>query len=204
MENMTNIYKSKYFFSLLWMLATSIGMSLGFGFARIIHDNFGHPYEPELIFLETFALASLFTGLAQWFILRYRSRRSWIWIPSTIMGVLVGLLISLLVYEFVFQDNGWFGAFIMFAVTGISAGALQWISLHRKLTGSSKWILASAVGWGCGGSITFELFADYLWGMFSRLPADLIFGFILGLIVGFVSGMFVKSTILSDLHKNAF
>ena len=164
---MTTNRKPEWFFYPAWIILTALSVPVAFVLylvsIRIIVsfvgdfiyvDGVRHITEDYLLQYLFLPLMSLVMGLLQYGLLRrYLPRMGW-WVPATIVGGLLGFVLSF----------GWFQAAMYFwteavireswvispafVAVGLSVGAGQWLLLRRRLPRASWWIVANAAGWG--------------------------------------------------------
>lgn len=136
-------------FGLLWVVASAIGIFLGFiaafSIGTFVSDTMGN------IATGVFAGMVLGTGVGmmQWLVLRRRVTKAGWWIPASAFGGLV--LIAAGSGSYLIPKESLSGAL---AATGILVaggplmGALQWLVLRNKVGRAGWWIVASTAGWG--------------------------------------------------------
>jgi hypothetical protein len=85
-------------------------------------------------------------GAAEWFVLRHRV--SWLWIPATIAGMAVGLVVGAAIVDYGI-DRG--DLALMGAVNGAAVGAMQALVLARhRIPGALWWAVANPPAWALG------------------------------------------------------
>ncbi len=135
-----------WWFCVSWLLLNAIGLGAGdtLGLWLLTRASISDPID-QLVFGATVGLA---LGAAQWIRLRKILVRSWMWIPLTGLGWLIGqMLWSLMMTEPIPNVLGGLVAFILGrGFTGLSVGLLQWFVLRNRFSGGSIWILATVVG----------------------------------------------------------
>ena len=159
-------------FWLLYMLASTLGMlvgfSLGFLLTTIIPEAFG-----KLLGFSVFGIVLGTTvGLMQWIVLRQRLSGTGLWILASAVsglgifqaGVFFGFSTS---YESLAALFGWIG---IVALAGLVTGILQWIVLKGRVSRAGWWVPASVVGWvlsvmGIRALPSGVDDSDALWGM---------------------------------------
>jgi hypothetical protein len=199
--------KSIYSSWFLWTIVTAIGSTVGFPLGYVIGDYFfpdltvvnnGLKIPFLLIVITTFGLV---IGFGQWTTFRARLEKSWVWIPITSIGFPLGFIIGFLaheiIYGYVFE---WASPFIMPSVAGMFIGSLQCLALSRKLKTSFMWILISGLSWGIvlnqetDKYINDFIITPYIQTTNLQLP---VYGFLIGLVVGTISGIFVESVLIN-------
>lgn len=77
------------------------------------------------------------------------------------------------------------------SMAGTVTGVLQWLVLRRKLRQAAKWIPISGLGWGIAIPVALAInFYPANW-----LLRNSTIGAIIGIIVGAISGPFIKSLV---------
>ena len=123
-----------------WVLATAIGLGLGFEGYRIV--------SPASQGIFQVAIAGIFVGFAQWIVLRKRVIQSGWWILATFSGWAL------------FDILGWIMASPMLgqmflALGGLTIGISQWVFLRRHYSRAYLWILVSTFAWILGMIMAF-------------------------------------------------
>jgi len=175
--SMTTIKKPEWFFYPAWiilpLLCVPTAFALYFVITRIINyfgghyiyvDGVRHISEDYLLVYIFVPLIALLLGSLQYGLLRrYLPRMGW-WMPATLLGYSLGLLLTLLLREALISA-GTAEAFyqssaqnVSFIFLGLSIGVAQWLLLRRRLPRAGWWIVANVVGWGSlaliiGGSL---------------------------------------------------
>ena len=121
-------------YSWLWVLATGVGWILGWGnilsplplgsLAEALHSIFSLP---ESLFLLTFsnAMQLMLIGLAQWLILSRQFQKTWIWLPTSILG---GGVLGLVGASFCAGYCDTLMVSVGRDVLGIALGSVSWLS----------------------------------------------------------------------------
>jgi len=103
-------------------------------------------------------MLGLLIGVLQYLLLRrYLPRMVW-WIPATVLGWALPLLLGLASVGWLpalAMDPVWSGA-LGFALIGASIGVCQWLVLRRRIHRATLWVLASILGWGMSGLVIGE------------------------------------------------
>ncbi len=171
-------------FGLQWMLAGTLGWSLGWmafiiavetaatsrwlgsTIASIISYNlWGFVQE-----LAAFAAFGAALGTTQWFVLRTRLHRASWWILASATGIAMGWLLEQVVDGSIshlagisLDDIGGWAAF------GVVLGVMQWLVLRTGVHRAGWWILASVVALVLGG--VAAKVGDHIAGLFhSQIP----------------------------------
>jgi hypothetical protein len=165
--SMTTIKKPEWFFYPAWIiipvLCVPIAFALYFVITRAIIYFAGdfiyvngvrHISEDYLLVYIFVPAIGLLTGSLQYGLLRrYLPRMGW-WMPATLLGYALGLLLTLLLREALIS-SGTAAAFyqssaqnVSFVFLGLSIGMAQWLLLRRRLPRAGWWIVANVVGWG--------------------------------------------------------
>lgn len=126
----------------------------------------------DYLALYTFVpIVGLLTGILQYTLLRsYLPRMGW-WILATIGGWFLGILLLMLIDQFVWARAS-FRLDYVFIMMGFSIGIGQWLILKQRLPGAGWWIIANIAGWGLLALITTGNSIDQ-YGLFTLgiLPA---------------------------------
>ena len=147
-------------FYLSWIFLTSLCVPIAFIISLIVLklitsivgdfvyvNGVRHITEDYLAMYAFVPMVSLLTGAVQYELLRqYLSRMGW-WVPATVAGWLLGILLVGL--------PGWLGRTntpindqdLIFLVMGLAIGTAQWLLLRRRLARAGWWIAANALGW---------------------------------------------------------
>ena len=109
-------------------------------------------------------MLGLLIGVLQYLLLRrYLPRMVW-WIPATVLGWALPLLLGLASVGWLpalAMDPVWSGA-LGFALIGASIGVCQWLVLRRRIHRATLWVLASILGWGMSGVVSGETISSQL------------------------------------------
>lgn len=131
---------------LMWAAANG----LGFGAVGLI--SLASPL-PWISGLGVLALPTLAISLAQWIGLRSLFSISPTWILSFPAGVLLWEILRRVILEWFPQSNydeSIAALTLPYLLMGLLVGLPQWLILRRRFSGSSLWLLGSAVGLGGG------------------------------------------------------
>jgi hypothetical protein len=160
------IYKRpQWSFYAAWILLTSLCVPVAFFLdiiiLRFITNIVGdfiyvngvrHITEDYLAIYPLVLFVGLLTGEAQYGLLRRTLPRMGWWVPATVGGWLLGLLVAII--------PGWlhlekaFNLDLVFILIGLSIGAAQWLLLRERLPRAGWWIAANALGWGLLALVT--------------------------------------------------
>lgn len=173
-----------------WTLVSCAGSIVGFTLGR----GYG---------LWKLSLVGLMMGLGQWLILRSRLTAIWGWIPATILGLPLGFLVSFLISDVISSifANEPVRVFIMSGTAGLITSIIQWLALQRKMRNALRWLVASALSWGTGITITGYIVEGYLSSIELGQLFSPIIGLFIGAFVGIISGVFIESSILPTDQK---
>ena len=169
-------------FWLLWVLASTVGMFVGFtmGFltAALTYDVLGD----RLAFSFFGIVLGIAVGVLQWLVLRRRVSRAGWWVLASAAG---GYGIILAGFEGLSESLS-FGALLSYtgvvALGGAVTGTLQWLVLRGQVSRAGWWVLASTVGWGLVGAVL----GAFPWGVgdTDALVALVVTGAVLGAVTG--------------------
>lgn len=160
------------FFLIAWVAACTAGWTMGWLIGWLIGVLLGGT-DPTL----SNVISGLIIGVAQWYILQNKLRKSKWWILATASsGIGAGFIFSALGYA------GYTLIGIIFAniAAGLFAGIAQWLILKRQISDSGQWVVITTVAWTLGGTIG-NIFASSS-GNFA------IGGLACGLVMGFITG----------------
>ena len=164
-------------FWLRWVLASSVGLTLGFTVIVGLYEAFGEVVDKPPIAV-TGAVIGISIGIAQWLVLRSKLVRSGWWILASAGGFAVAFGAIGSVEEVVA---------ITFAVGVASVGIAQWLVIRTEVPRSGWWVLASAVSIAAGFAIIFAL-PEAVGEAVSYGIAETIAAGIGGAVVGAISG----------------
>jgi hypothetical protein len=177
--------KPKRSFYLSWIVLTSLCVPLAFIISIVILktitnivgdfvyvNGVRHITEDYLLMYVFVPILSLATGALQYGLLRSLLPRMGWWVPATVAGWLLGILLIAL--------PGWLGWIdaplnsldLILLMMGLAIGLTQWLVLRRRIPQAGWWIAANALGWGLVGLITLRNSLDQ-YGLFTLgfLPA---------------------------------
>jgi len=142
-------------FSLIWILATLIGLVAGLAmmFAGLgAAINNARPVVFGGVFGGVLGLAC---GVVQWLVLRKFIANSALWILATLLAW--AIFWSLNMTGLLGEGNGVWGKVLEGlghgALFGLLLGALQWLVIRIKLHSAGWWLLANLLGWSLGAAI---------------------------------------------------
>jgi hypothetical protein len=113
-------------------------------------------------------------GVAEWFAIRQRV--SWLWIPATIAGMGVGLVVGAALVDY---GIGRGDLALMGAVNGLAVGGMQALVLARhRVPGAVWWALANPPAWALGWLVTSYVISRNIDERFAIFGASgaLVFG----------------------------
>jgi hypothetical protein len=129
--------------------------------------------------------SGLFIGSFQWIVLRQWIPQARRWIPLSVVGFgLVHFLNDALPYRALSMP-------LYLMVGGLSVGLCQYIALRHSLSKAILWPLITAVSWTFGFLAAFEA-VRILIVQPNPLGALLVFGSIIGLTTGLITGLALK------------
>jgi len=120
-------------------------------------------------------------GAAEWFAIRHRV--SWLWIPATIAGMAVGLVIGAALVGY---GIGRGDLVLMGAVNGAAVGTMQALVLARhRIKGALWWAIANPPAWALGWFVSSYVISRNIDERFPIFGASgaLVFGLLTGLIL---------------------
>ena len=120
-------------------------------------------------------------GAAEWFAIRQRV--SWLWIPATITGMAVGLVIGAALVGY---GTGRGDLVLMGAVNGAAVGTMQALVLARdRIRGALWWAIANPPAWALGWLVSSYVISRNIDERFPIFGASgaLVFGLLTGLIL---------------------
>jgi hypothetical protein len=132
------------FFLTLAILRVVIGFVGGF----IYVNGVRHITEDYLALYFYIPLVGLLTGVLQFMLLRrYLPRVGW-WVPATLGGWLLGVLLVALSGWLGWTDSPSGNFNLMLILMGFSIGISQWLVMQRRLPRAGWWLAANLIGWG--------------------------------------------------------
>jgi len=147
--------------SITWAIVSRIVQVVG---GRIQVAGQSHITEDFIGGYVLLPMLGLLIGLLQYLLLRrYLPRMVW-WIPATVLGWALPLLLGLASVGWLPAlaiDPVWSGA-LGFALIGASIGVCQWLVLRRRIHRATLWVLASILGWGMSGLVSGETISSQL------------------------------------------
>jgi hypothetical protein len=165
---------------LIWVFANILGISAAAAIPFLL-TTFKYPIN---VVVSVFIFCV--PGFAQWLALRRISHTSILWVLTITVGILLYLLIYKLIPDGLWQivdDESLIILIALYFLIGFLIGLLQWFCLRRQFSGSSLWILGSAIG--VGFSFWFILATDLInqSGIFAFIVGVLMYPVITGLIL---------------------
>jgi len=147
--------------SITWAIVSRIVQVVG---GRIQVAGQSHITEDFIGAYVLLPMLGLLIGVLQYLLLRrYLPRMVW-WIPATVLGWALPLLLGLASVGWLPAlaiDPVWSGA-LGFALIGASIGVCQWLVLRRRIHRATLWVLASILGWGMSGLVSGETISSQL------------------------------------------
>jgi hypothetical protein len=140
------------------------------GVRRITEDYlFGYIFVP---------VTGILTGLLQYGLLRRNLPRMGWWVPATVGGWLLGLILSFGLRQV--AANFWTDEVIYgpgsqevaFFLMGLSIGLGQWLLLRRRLPWAGWWIVANVAGWSLFALVTGQTLGQFGLMVLGLLPAS--------------------------------
>jgi hypothetical protein len=126
----------------LWVVAILVSLPIGGYIADLVVDG----VDSVGAALAGGLIVGAVIGTAEWFALRRRV--SWIWIPATIAGMAVGLVVGAALVDYGI-DRG--DLVLMGAVNGLAVGTVQTLVLARhRIPGALWWAVANPPAWALG------------------------------------------------------
>lgn len=172
-------------FFLVWIILTSLGVPIAFLLSIIVLktitnivgdfvyvDGVQHITEDYLMMYVFIPIVSLVTGALQYGLLRrFLPRLGW-WVPATVAGWLLGVLLISLPSWLGWMDSPPNNLDLILLTMGFAIGLTQWLVLRRRLSRAGWWIIANILGWALLGLITRKNSLDQ-YGLFALglLPA---------------------------------
>jgi hypothetical protein len=181
MESTANPDKN---FILKWILATMIGVTIGWIMGILVHTSL------ILGLIKHVAVFGGIVGVSQWFVLRrYLSQAGW-WVLMNTVGWPLGFALGIsLISSWGWQLN----VFLFGIIAGAVVGGLGWFILLQPSSRIMQWTLANTIGWGVG-----FMFSDILaYPFIDRF--DVTPGMFLGLILTGATAGTVTGIILARL-----
>jgi hypothetical protein len=161
----------------LWEVAILVSLPIGGYVADVVVDgvdSLGAALAGGLI-------VGAVTGAAEWFAIRQRV--SWLWIPATIVGMAVGLVIGAALVGY---GIGRGDLVLMGAVNGAAVGTMQALVLARhRIKGALWWAIANPPAWALGWFVSSYVISRNIDERFPIFGASgaLVFGLLTGLIL---------------------
>jgi len=134
-------------FWLQWVLASTVGMFVGYPVGAITLGNVLGDWLGTLFFGTGLGIG---VGVLQWLVLRRRVSGAGWWVLASAAGG-YGIVQAA---PHMFSPSLSFGALLSYtpvvALGGAVTGTLQWLVLRGQVSRAGWWVLASTVGWGLG------------------------------------------------------
>ena len=160
--------KHELSFYLGWILLTAVCVPIAYFLSllvlKIISSIVGdfvyvkgvqHITEDYLALYVLLPVLSVLTGLVQYGFLRHSLPRMGWWVPATVAGWLLGMLLIALPGWLGWIDTPLNNLYLILLLMGSSIGVVQWALLRRRrVARAGWWIAANVLGWGLLGVIT--------------------------------------------------
>jgi hypothetical protein len=120
-------------------------------------------------------------GAAEWFAIR--KRVSWLWIPATIAGMAIGLVIGAALVGY---GTGRGDLVLMGAVNGAAVGTMQALVLaQHRIRGALWWAIVNPPAWALGWFVSSYVISRNIDERFAIFGASgaLVFGLLTGLVL---------------------
>ena len=135
----------------LWPVSILIGFPIGGYLADVVVDG----VDSLRAAISAGLIAGAIIGVAEWFALRRWV--SWLWIPTTTVGMAVGLAAGADLVDYGINRGD---LALMGAVTGVGVGVLQALVLaRRRIPGALWWAVANPPGWALGWFVSSYVIA---------------------------------------------
>jgi hypothetical protein len=161
----------------LWVVAILVSLPIGGYIADLIVDG----VDSVGAALVGGLIVGAVMGAAEWFVLR--GSISWIWIPATVIGMAVGLVVGAALVGYGI-DRG--DLALMGAVTGAAVGTMQALVLARhRISGSLWWAVANPPAWAFGWFVSSYVISRNIDERFPIFGASgaLVFGLVTWLVL---------------------
>lgn len=202
-------------FLIQWVLYSSFGVLLGFGFAALsgffIATVLGYedlmlyqsPWLPVLIMVVAGFVEGCILGIIQAVPLLKAfplvSKLNWTILTGTGGAIAwgIGTLAGPVISEKYFTSISFVSVLVAISMLVVLAGILgiaQWIELKKHFADSWKWIVYTIIGWGIGLSISFtgtSIITEttpIAW----IITISLLSGFLMGAAAAFVTGLYLR------------
>ena len=188
------LLQAEWLLWIMWVLATT-----AVGFLGVVGLMFGAIAESAVVY----ALAVVFgvlLGTAQWMLLHKRVPRAGQWVWATAVGWIVCAFVNLgagrIVPQFGNPSRVPAGYYLSMAVIsvlwGTMIGTAQWMFLRERVHRASRWVWATAMGWGVGWCLGWGAMVSPL-ARVLRKPGGYTlffatFGVTVGIAVGAITG----------------
>lgn len=193
LERMPVDRKPGWSFYIAWVILTSVCMPAAFVislfFDRIVTDLVGdyiyvngvpHITEDYLALYFLVPITALLTGAVQYGILRRVLPRLGWWVPATLGGWLLGILLTGIAIPLQWMEP--ININPTFLLLGLSIGFSQWLVLRRRLSAAGWWIVANLLGWALLALVTggnsFDQFGLFIVGFFPACTTAAVLAFL--------------------------
>lgn len=157
----TNPKKPRWSFYASWIMLTALCVPAAFIVSLVILkmvtgivgsfiyvNGVRHITEDYLAMYTLVPLMGLFIGLVQYWLLRQYLPGMGGWVPLTIGGWLLGMLLVALPGWLHWMEAPLSDLALIFLLMGFSIGLVQWLLLRKRLPQAGWWIAANLAGWG--------------------------------------------------------
>ena len=161
----------------LWEVAILVSLPIG-GFVADLVVNGVDSLEAALA---GGLIVGAVIGAAEWFAIR--KRVSWLWIPATIAGMAIGLVVGAALVGY---GIGRGDLVLMGAVNGAAVGTMQALVLaQHRIKGALWWAIANPPAWALGWFVSSYVISRNIDERFPIFGASgaLVFGLLTGLIL---------------------
>ncbi len=173
-----NNRKPVWSFYLEWVLLTAISIPVAWAIAWFIISRItqavggtiqvggvSHITEDFIGGFVFLPVLGLLIGVVQYLLLRGYLPRMSSWVPATVLGWMLPLVLLYLSSTGLFPDLAfdpvWSGA-IAFTIIGASIGLCQWSVLRERISRAALWPVASVLGWSVAGLAVGEVISTQL------------------------------------------
>jgi hypothetical protein len=160
-----------------WVVAILVSLPIGGYIADLVVDG----VDSGGAALAGGIIVGAVIGAAEWFALRHRV--SWLWIPATIAGMAVGLVVGAALVDYRI-DRG--DLALMGAVNGLAVGVMQALVLARhRIPGALWWAVANPPAWALGWFVSSFVISRNIDERFPIFGASgaLVFGLLTALLL---------------------
>jgi len=152
MDNFGRTLVGWFFWLLLWILASTVGVAVGWIIGlpgaedayRAVNGTLGSAIFGAIVGTSIGAVV----GALQWPFLQGKISQAGWWVLASTVGWAVGLALGW----------AWVGLLTAGAVAGAVVGTLQWLVLRGKISQAGWWLPACTVGWAVGWAVGILIF----------------------------------------------